>query len=116
MAIKSFMDLEVWRLAHETVLAIYPVARGFPDDERYALSQQMRRAATSIPANIAEGFGRRTEADRRQFYVVSRGSVEELRYYLILALDLRYLKDPAPLMERVDRIGAMLYRMIERLS
>jgi four helix bundle protein len=102
-------------VAHATVLAVYPVARSFPDDERYALSQQMRKAATSIPANIAEGFGRRTEADRRQFYVISRGSVEELRYYLILARDLGYLKEPAPLLERVDRIGAMLYRMIDRL-
>jgi four helix bundle protein len=115
MTIRSFTELDVWRLAHETVLAVYPVARAFPDDERYALSQQMRKAATSIPANIAEGFGRRTEADRRHFYVVSRGSVEELRYYLMLARDLGYLKDPGALMEKVDRIGAMLFRMIDRL-
>ena|SRR5687768_11096162 len=116
MTIKSFMDLEVWRLAHETVLAVYPAARAFPDDERYALSQQMRRAAMSIPANIAEGYGRRTEANRRQFYGISRGSVEELRYYLILARDLGYLKDPTSLMKSLDRVGAMLYRMIYRLS
>lgn len=82
MSARSFTDLEVWRLAHETVLAIYPVARSLPDDERFVLSQQMRRAARSIPANIAEAWGRRSDADRRHFYVVSRGSAEELRYSL----------------------------------
>ena len=114
--IKSFMDLEVWRIAHETTLAVYDVVKAFPHDERYVVSAQMRRAAISIPANIAEGFGRRTDADRRHFYVVSRGSVEELRYYFVLARDLKYKLDASVLLERLDRVGAMLFRMIERLQ
>ena len=90
VAARTFRDLLVWRKAHEFVLALYAFTAGFPRSETYGLSQQMRRAAVSIPANIAEGFRRRGKADKARFMNVAEGSVEECRYYLILANDLGY--------------------------
>lgn len=89
-AAQSFRDLLVWRKAHEFVLAVYAFTASFPKHETYGLSQQLRRAAVSIPANIAEGFRRRGKADKARFMNVAEGSLEECRYYLILAHDLGY--------------------------
>jgi len=89
-AARSFRDLLVWRRAHEFVLAVYTFTAGFPRQETYGLAAQMRRAAVSIPANIAEGFRRRGRADKAPFMNVAEGSLEECRYYLILAQDLGY--------------------------
>ena len=77
-------------LAHEFVLAIYPFTAAFPKPETYGLVQQLRRAAVSIPANIAEGFRRRGKPDTTRFMNMAEGSIEECRYYLILAKDLNY--------------------------
>ena len=87
---KSFRDLVVWRKAHEFVLAIYRFTAAFPKQETYGLASQMRRAAVSIPANIAEGFGKRGKPDKARFMNIAEGSLEESRYYLILAKDLGY--------------------------
>ncbi len=89
-AARSFRDLLVWRKAHEFVLAVYAFTAGFPKPETYGLALQLRRAAVSIPANIAEGFRRRGQADKARFMNVAEGSLEECRYYLILAHDLGY--------------------------
>ncbi len=89
---KTFRDLVVWRKAHEFVLAVYRFTTGFPKHETYGLVGQMRRAAVSIPANIAEGFGKRGKADKARFMNIAEGSLEESRYYLILAEDLGYGK------------------------
>lgn len=89
-AARSFRDLLVWGKAHEFVLAVYAFTPGFPRQETYGLSQQLRRAAVSIPANIAEGFRRRGKADKARFMNLAEGSLEECRYYLILAHDLGY--------------------------
>src|SRR6267378_5708629 len=87
---KSFQDLLVWRKAHELVLAVYTLTAAFPKQETYGLSLQIRRAAVSVPANIAEGFRRRGKADKARFMNMAEGSIEECRYYLILAKDLDY--------------------------
>jgi four helix bundle protein len=87
---KSFRDLVVWRKAHEFVLGVYGFTAGFPKQETYALCNQMRRAAVSIPANIAEGFRKRGKADKLRFMNMAEGSLEESRYYLILSEDLGY--------------------------
>jgi four helix bundle protein len=87
---RSFRDLLVWRKAHEFVLAAYKFTADFPKPETYGLAVQMRRAAVSIPANIAEGFRRRGKADKARFMNVAEGSLEECRYYLLLAQDLGY--------------------------
>jgi four helix bundle protein len=89
-AARSFRDLLVWRKAHEFVLAVYAFTAGFPKQETYGLSLQMRRAAISIPANIAEGFRRRSKAEKARYMNIAEGSLEESRYYLILAQDLGY--------------------------
>src|ERR1700756_5157122 len=77
---RSFRDLLVWRKAHEFVLAVYAFTPAFPKQETYGLSQQLRRAAVSIPANIAEGFRRRSKADKARFMNIAEGSVEACRY------------------------------------
>jgi len=89
-AARSFRDLMVWRKAHEFVLAVYRFTESFPEREKFGLSHQMRRAAVSVPANIAEGFGKRSQADKARFLNIAEGSLEECRYYLILAQDLGY--------------------------
>src|SRR6516165_8817376 len=87
---RSFRDLRVWQKAHQFVLAVYRYSESFPDREKYGLAHQLRRAAISIPANIAEGFGKRSPADKARFLNMAEGSVEECRYYLILSQDLGY--------------------------
>jgi len=90
---KKFSDLIVWQKAHQFVLCAYRLSAGFPKTEIYGLTSQLRRAAISIPANIAEGFRRRTSADKLRFLNIAQGSLEECRYYLILASDLGYDND-----------------------
>ena len=85
-----FEDLVVWQKAHQFVLAVYRFSWTFPRSEVYGLSSQFRRAAVSIAANIAEGFKKRGLADKLRFYNIAQGSIEECRYYLILAHDLEY--------------------------
>ena len=87
---RTFEDLLVWQKSHRFVLAVYALSAAFPRQETYGLSSQIRRAAVSIPANIAEGFRRRGRADKARFMNIAEGSVEECHYYLILANDLNY--------------------------
>lgn len=105
-AARSFRDLLVWRKAHEFVLAVYALTANFPKHETYGLSQQLRRAAVSIPANIAEGFRRRGKADKARFMNLAEGSLEECRYYLMLAHDLAYgdTDQLAALLEEVSKL------------
>jgi four helix bundle protein len=87
---RSFRDLVVWQKAHAFVLGVYRYTESFPEREKYGLSHQLRRAAVSIPANIAEGFGKRSPPEKARFLNIAEGSVEECRYYLILSQDLGY--------------------------
>jgi len=105
-AAKTFQDLIVWRKAHEFVLEVYRLTESFPQREIYGLSHQMRRAAVSIPANIAEGFRKRGVADKTRFMNIAQGSLEECPYYLILGKDLGYGDTPKLtwLLEEVSRL------------
>ena len=87
---RTFQDLLVWQKAHQFVLGVYALTAAFPKQETYGLSLQMRRASVSITANIAEGFRRRGKAEKARFMNIAEGSVEECRYFLILAKDLGY--------------------------
>src|SRR5258708_8182402 len=87
---RTFRDLLVWQKAHRFVLALYAFTAEFPKQETYGLTSQMRRAAVSIPANIAEGFAKRTKPDKARYMNVAEGSVDESRYYRTLAADLGY--------------------------
>ncbi len=87
---RTFQDLVVWQKAHGFVIEVYRLTSDFPKSEIYGLVQQLRRAAVSIPANIAEGFTRRGRSDKARFMNIAESSLEESRYYLILAKDLGY--------------------------
>ena len=88
---RTFQDLIVWRKAHRFVLSVYQATEHFPRKEIYGLTSQFRRAAVSIPANIAEGFRKTGRPDKHRYMNIAQGSVEECRYYLILANDLGYV-------------------------
>ena len=104
---KSFQDLQVWQKAHQLVLDVYRMSRGFPSSEIYGLTSQLRRAAVSIPANIAEGFRKRGKADKARFLNIAQGSLEEVRYYLILSKDLSYA-DVTEQLTLAEEISKML--------
>ena len=104
---KSFRDLIVWQKAHEFVLTVYRLTETFPKEERYGLTSQLRRAAVSIPANIAEGFKKRSKLDKARFMNIGEGSVEECRYYLILSKDLGY-GDTKQLMGLLEEVSKLL--------
>ena len=88
---KSFKDLECWQRAHEFVKEVYRVTKCFPEDERYGLTSQFRRAAVSIAANICEGYRKMSKADKLRFMNIAQGSLEECRYYVILSNDIEYI-------------------------
>ena len=113
MAIESFRDLLVWKEGHKLVLKVYQATVSFPDTERYGLTSQMRRAAVSVPANIVEGFKRTGRQDKLRFYNIAQASLEELKYYLILAIDLKYLSDQRILFEQAETVSRLLYRFIQ---
>jgi len=106
-AAKNFQDLVVWQKAYRFVLAVYDLTRLFPREEAYGLTSQFRRAAVSIPANVAEGFRKRGPADKLRFLNIAQGSAEECRYYLILSKDLGY-GDRPDLTALLDDVGRLL--------
>ncbi len=110
--IRKFSQLEVWQESHKLALAIYEVTRGFPSEERFGLVSQMRRAAVSIPANIAEGFKRRGVQEKTRFYNIAEGSLEETKYYLILAKDLDYIPSNDELLAQTETVGRLLNAFI----
>ena len=104
---RTFEDLIVWQKAHAWVLEIYRLTAKFPSHELYALTNQLRRAAVSIPANIAEGYKKAGLADKRRFFNIAQGSLEECRYYLILSRDLRY-GDTTALTQQLAEVSRLL--------
>ena len=104
---KSFQDLVVWQKAHQFVLSIYRFSETFPKREIYGLTSQIRRAAISIPANIAEGFKKKSKADKARFMNIAQGSIEECRYYIILAKDLGYGENK-DLMSQLEEVSKLL--------
>ena len=112
MPIERFEQLEVWQKARRIRAARVSPQRSFPSDERFGLVSQIRRAAVSVPANIAEGFKRRGLKDKVHFYNISQGSLEEVRYYLRLALDLNYSPREQNLNPLLDQVSRMLHGLI----
>src|SRR5437667_4861879 len=91
--VKGFKELKVWQKAHEMTVAVYGITRTFPREELYGLTSQLRRSASSIGANIAEGCGRRSDGEMARFLQIARGSASEIEYHVLLARDLRYLRE-----------------------
>jgi four helix bundle protein len=113
--ITNFRQLEVWQRAHQLVLKVYRTTGEFPKDERFGLISQMRRAAVSVAANIAEGFKRRGRGDKARFYNYSEASLEEVKYFFILSQDLGYIQDTDEMMESAEVISRMLYRLTQKV-
>ena len=111
----SFRNLKVWAKAHQLVLIIYEATQSFPRDELYGLTSQMRRAAVSVPANIAEGYKRKGQQDKTRFYNIAQASLEELRYFIILSQDLNYNmpKEAEKISEEVSRMLEMYLTRIK---
>jgi four helix bundle protein len=111
---KTFCELLVWQKSHALALEIYRLTKRFPREEVYGLTAQLRRAAVSVPANIAEGFKRRSDADKVRFYNISQSSLEECRYYLMLAGELGYA-DVATAERLLREASRLLERYCQRL-
>jgi four helix bundle protein len=104
---KTFKDLIVWQKAHQFVLAVYKTTLRFPKSEVYSLTSQFRRAAVSVPANIAEGFKRGHKTDKARFMNIAQSSLEECRYYLILAEDIGYCESSS-LLSKLEEVSKLL--------
>jgi four helix bundle protein len=115
---QDFRNLKVWDRAHELTLAIYRVTGEFPNTEMFGLTSQIRRSASSIPTNIAEGCGRGTDAEFARFLQISMGSASETEYHLLLARDLGYLdrQNYALLNDQVTEIKRMLSVLILKVK
>lgn len=108
--VKSYRDLDAWREAMELVVAVYGLIRKLPMEERFGLAQQLRRAAVSIPSNIAEGHARGATRDFTRFISIARGSMAEVETQLELAVRLRLLEPEAvaPIANKCDKLGRIL--------
>ncbi len=115
---EDFKDLKVWVKAHELTLAVYRSTRAFPKEEMYGLTSQLRRSAASVGANIAEGCGRRSDAEMKRFCQIARGSASEVEYHLLLAKDLRFLAadEFTNLEGKVHEVQRMLASLVQRLQ
>jgi len=116
--VKDFKDLRVWTKAHSLTLGIYKATRGFPREELFGLISQIRRSASSIGANIAEGSGRRSDGELTRFLHIARGSAAEREYHLLLARDLELLSDIAHglLAKQTDEVQRMLTSLIQQVQ
>jgi len=116
--VKGFRDLKVWEKAHQLTLQVYKATAPFPKEEMYGLTSQIRRAAASIPANIAEGCGRSSDAELGRFLQIAMGSASELEYHLLLARDLLLLaeKEYGQLNLEVTEVKRMLASFIQKLN
>ena len=110
--------LLVWQKSHELVLKIYEVTKNFPKDEQFGLTSQIRRAATSIPSNIVEGKARGSSKDYNRFLLIARGSLEETKYQLLLAKDLKYINENIykEIYKKMDEVGRLLGGLINNLE
>ena len=104
---KRFQDLIVWQKTHQFVLSIYRLSNNSPKNEMYGLNSQARRDSISIPANIAEYFKKKTKPDKVKYMNIAQGSIEECRYYLILAKDLGFC-DTSQLMSKLEEVSKLL--------
>ncbi len=114
---QNYKELKVWSKSHELTLNVYSLTKNFPKDELYALTSQLRRASSSIPANIAEGCGKNTANDFARFLNISLGSANETEYFTLLSKDLDYLsiEDYDALDKLINEIKAMLIVLIRKV-
>lgn len=114
-AIRSYEDLVAWQKSYKLVLTVYKLTRGFPTDERFGLTSQVRRAAVSVPSNIAEGWGRGSRADYVRFVEIARGSIYELQTQMKLAADLEYIPPQHEVHEQMREVERLINALIRSL-
>jgi len=116
-SIRTYRDLFVWRKAMDLVVTSYDLAKKFPRQEIYGLTAQLQRAAVSIPANIAEGHGRKHRGDYLHHLSMARGSLLELETHLLIAVRLKYVDagDVQLILESTDELGRMISGLIQKL-
>jgi four helix bundle protein len=114
----GFRKLIAWKEAHMLALMIYKETQKFPDHEKFGLTSQLRRASSSVSANIAEGSGRSSVKDKAHFYIIARGSLVETDNFLELAHDLKYITDEvyADLLKQVNKVGYLLSKLLHPQS
>lgn len=114
---RDYKKYKVWELGHQITLEIYKLTHSFPKNEMYGIISQMRRASYSIPANIAEGCGRESDAEFKRFLIISQGSANELEYFTVLAKDLGYMEQTIflNLNDKVDKVRRSLNSLINKL-
>ena len=115
MSVKSYRELEVWQLAMSLAEDVYGILKDLPNEERFALSNQLRRAVISVPSNIAEGFGRDSTKDFLHFIAMARGSLYEVMTQMELAVRLDYVPEQEGFLEKAERVGMMLNALSVRL-
>ncbi|OGP75049.1 MAG: four helix bundle protein [Deltaproteobacteria bacterium RBG_16_50_11] len=115
---KKVEELDVFKLSHSLTLEIYGITKSFPDEEKFGLISQMRKAAYSIPMNLMEGAHRLSSKEYRQFVGISRGSAGEMKYQLLLAKDLNYISGDqySNLIPKYERVSQMLTRLAKSLE
>jgi len=116
--IKNYSDLRIWQLSHELTLRIYKLTAAFPADEKFGIVSQIRRSSSSIPANIAEGFSRKSTKEFVQFLYQAKGSLSETTYFLILSKDLKMLEINifTKLIEDYDVLGKQINALVKSLK
>lgn len=114
----SFTDLEAWKTGIELIKEIYALTKQLPKDEQYGLTSQLRRAAASILANLAEGFSRSSPADKAHKYTISRGECSEVKAYLLICVELEYFQrqETQRALELVEKVGQLFSGLIRAYS
>jgi four helix bundle protein len=115
MAFRTFKDLLVWQKAHALTKIIYKITVAFPASEKFSLANQIRRAAVSVPSNLVEGLRRKSLKDSLNFYNIAEGSLEEVKYQLLLSFELRFItqEEYEQAADLAEQTGKLLYRFIQ---
>ncbi|MCH7904174.1 MAG: four helix bundle protein [Armatimonadetes bacterium] len=112
----GYKELDVWRLSMDLVVDLYRLTATFPGEEKFGLTSQIRRAAVSVPANIAEGYGRRTPRSYSQYLRIAKGSINELETLLIVSHEIGFIDDIESLVDRTAKIGSMLSNLTTKVE
>ncbi|PRX48168.1 four helix bundle protein [Salegentibacter salegens] len=115
---RNYKNYSVWKKGHKLTLDVYQIVANYPKEELYSLVSQMKRSSSSIPTNIAEGCGRKSEKDFARFLYIAFGSANELEYQILLSTDLNFITEEQgkPLMFQVEEIKKMLNSLIQKLN
>lgn len=115
---RNYKKYQVWELAHEVTLEVYKITKVFPKSEVYGITSQLRRASSSVAANIAEGCGRESQAEFRRFLIIANGSATEVEYFLLLSYDLKIVEEESykSLMNKVVTLNKKLNNLIVKIN